>query len=59
MAHNEESGPTVKGVNIHKSVGWGTEAWWLGKRTNDQNTHRWSVYVRFVVFYCHFLCFFS
>ena len=48
----DASGPTVKGVAVHKSIAWGTEAWWLGKRNQDQNTHRWCCYVR-CVFWDH------
>lgn len=40
------SGPRVKGVTIEKCVAFGTEAWWMGKRSTDQQSHRWSCYIR-------------
>jgi len=40
------SGPIVRGAAVEKSIAWGTEAWWLGKRHQDQHTHRWSCYIR-------------
>eukprot|EP00658_Telonema_sp_P-2_P053207 TRINITY_DN4166_c0_g1_i12.p1 TRINITY_DN4166_c0_g1~~TRINITY_DN4166_c0_g1_i12.p1 ORF type:complete len:208 (+),score=58.28 TRINITY_DN4166_c0_g1_i12:185-808(+) len=42
----QSSGPFVRGVTIEKSLAWGTEAWWLGQRSTEQMTHRWTCYVR-------------
>eukprot|EP00656_Telonema_subtile_P018800 TRINITY_DN20206_c0_g1_i1.p1 TRINITY_DN20206_c0_g1~~TRINITY_DN20206_c0_g1_i1.p1 ORF type:complete len:218 (-),score=46.53 TRINITY_DN20206_c0_g1_i1:122-775(-) len=42
----KSSGPFVRGVTIEKSLAWGTEAWWLGQRSTEQMTHRWTCYVR-------------
>ena len=42
----KNSGPFVRGVTIEKSIAWGTEAWWLGQRSTEQMTHRWTCYVR-------------
>ena len=42
----KSDGPFVRGVTIEKSIAWGTEAWWLGQRSTEQMTHRWTCYIR-------------
>lgn len=35
-----------KGVTVERPVVVGTVAYWLGKRADDQKTHKWTAYIR-------------
>lgn len=48
----------LKGVSITRTVVYGSEAHWLGKKhTTSGNTHRWYLFDPFLIFWKFALCF--
>jgi YEATS domain-containing protein 4 len=40
------SAKRMKGVIIERPIVVGTVAYWLGKKADDQKTHKWTAYIR-------------
>jgi YEATS domain-containing protein 4 len=36
----------MKGITVERPIVVGTVAYWLGKKSDDQKTHKWTAYIR-------------